>query len=121
MQVRQAAYLLDILRSAEAIQSYIEGHSREEFLRDTKTQDAVLRRILVIGEAATRLTPETMAEFGAIPFRKMAAMRNRVVHDYGQIDFEIVWEAATVHVAQVRTELATYFSTAGEAQIDEIP
>jgi uncharacterized protein with HEPN domain len=78
-----------------------------------------LRRILVIGEAATRLAPETMAEFGAILFRKMAAMRNRVVHDYGQIDFEIVWEAATVHVTQVRTELAHYFSTAGEAQIED--
>ncbi len=79
-----------------------------------------MRRILVIGEAATRLAPETMAEFGAIPFRKMAAMRNRVVHDYGQIDFEIVWEAATVYVTQVRTELAHYFSIAGEAQIEDM-
>ena len=56
MQDRQAGYLLDMLRSAEAIQDYIRGCDREEFLRDAKTQDAVLRRLLVIGEAAAFCT-----------------------------------------------------------------
>jgi uncharacterized protein with HEPN domain len=116
MQVRQVAYLVDILRSAEAIQSYIEGYSRESFLKDPKTQDAVLRRLLVIGEAAARLAPETEARFENIPFRKMAGLRNRVVHDYGQIDFEIVWESVTLHLPQVRTELSAFLSTEGEAQ-----
>ena len=96
MQVRQTGYLLDILRSAEAIQNYIEGYSREDFLKDPKTQDAVLRRLLVIGEAAARLTSETEARFEEIPFRKMAGLRNRVVHDYGQIDLEIVWDTVEV-------------------------
>jgi uncharacterized protein with HEPN domain len=114
MQVRQVAYLLDILHSAEAIQNYIEGYSREDFLKDPKTQDAVLRRLLVIGEAATRLIPETESRFEDIPFRKMAGLRNRVVHDYGQIDFEIVWESITLHLPQVRRELSAFFSTEGE-------
>jgi uncharacterized protein with HEPN domain len=52
MELRQVAYLLDIPRSAEGVQSYIEGYSREDFLKDPKTQDAVLRRLLVIDEAA---------------------------------------------------------------------
>jgi len=90
MQDRQVAYLLDILRSAEVIQSYIEGYGREDFLRDPKTQDAVLRRLLAVGEAAAHLTPDTEAYFEEIPFRKMTGLRNRVVHDYGQIDFEII-------------------------------
>lgn len=90
---KQAAYLLDILHSAAIIQTYIEDHSRDDFLRDPKTQDAVLRRLLVIGEAAARLTAETELRFRNVPFRKMAGMRNRLVHDYGQVDFEIVWEA----------------------------
>jgi uncharacterized protein with HEPN domain len=92
MELRQVAYLLDILRSAEAVQSYIEGYSREDFLKDPKTQDAVLRRLLVIGEAAARITRETEERFEEIPFRKMAGLRNRVVHDYGQIDLEIILE-----------------------------
>jgi len=105
---RQAAYLLDILHSTEAIQSYIEGYSREDFLRDPKTQDAVLRRLLVIGEAAARLTAETVARFEDIPFRKMAGMRNRVVHDYAQIDFEIVWETVIDHLPKVRRDLSAF-------------
>jgi len=95
MQVRQAAYLVDILRSAETIQRYIEGCGRDDFLRDMKTQDAVLRRLLVIGEAAARLTPETVARFENLPFRRMAGLRNRAVHEYGQIDFEIIWDTST--------------------------
>jgi uncharacterized protein with HEPN domain len=68
MPPKQVAYLLDIFRSIEAIQSYVAGQTHEDFLKDAKTQDAVLRRFLVAGEAAARLTPETCAEFPAIPF-----------------------------------------------------
>jgi hypothetical protein len=68
MPPRQAAYLLDILRSLEVIQDYLAGQTREQFLGNVKTQDAVLRRRLVIGEAAARLTPESCAEFPGIPF-----------------------------------------------------
>jgi uncharacterized protein with HEPN domain len=51
---RQIAYLLDIFRSVKTIQSYVGGQTHEEFLADTKTQDAVLRRFLVAGEAPAR-------------------------------------------------------------------
>ncbi len=105
MQNRQRAYLLDILNSAEVIAEYVSGHTLEQFLGDAKTQDAVLRRLLVIGEAAAQLNPETKALFAELPFRKIIGMRNRVVHDYGQIDFEIIWETVQLHLPLVRTEL----------------
>jgi uncharacterized protein with HEPN domain len=53
---------------------------------------------LVAGEAAGRLTPETCAAFPGVPFRKIAGMRNRLVHDYGNVDLEIVWETAQEHI-----------------------
>jgi uncharacterized protein with HEPN domain len=109
MQIRQRAYLLDILRSAEAIAGYISEYTLESFMNDTRTQDAVLRRLLVIGEAATRLSAETRAEFENLPFRKIVGMRNRVVHDYGQIDLEIIWETAHLHLPIVRLELSAWF------------
>jgi len=115
MPPRQVAYLLDILRSIEAIQSYVAGQTHEDFLKDTKTQDAVLRRILVAGEAAARLTPETCAELPAIPFPKIVGMRNRVVHDYGNVDFEIVWETIENHLPPLHKELHRFFSERGEA------
>ena len=115
MPPRQVAYLLDIFRSIEAIQSYVAGQTHEDFLKDTKTQDAVLRRILVAGEAAARLTPETCAELPAIPFPKIVGMRNRVVHDYGNVDFEIVWETVQTHLPLLFKELQRFFAQRGEA------
>ena len=114
MPPRQAAYLLDIFRSVKTIQGYVAGQTHEQFLKDTKTQDAVLRRFLVAGEAAARLTPETCAEFPRIPFHKIAGMRNRVVHDYGNVDFEIVWETVQTHLPLLFKELEEFFAERGE-------
>jgi uncharacterized protein with HEPN domain len=114
MPPRQLAYLLDIFRSFEAIQSYAAGLTHEEFLKDAKTQDAVLRRFLVAGEAAARLTPETCAAFPGIPFSKIVGMRNRVVHDYGNVDLEIVWETIQAHVPLLYQELHQFFAERGE-------
>jgi uncharacterized protein with HEPN domain len=112
MQDRQRAYLIDILRSAEDIDEYITGYDLERFMKDARTQDAVLRRLMVIGEAAARLTPETRAHFDGLPFHKIAGMRNRVVHDYGQIDPEIIWETSCLHLPLVRVELSAWLELA---------
>jgi uncharacterized protein with HEPN domain len=109
MEDRQAAYLLDILNSADAITHYLRECDREGFLQDAKTQDAVLRRLMVIGEAAARLTEETCSRFTQLPFRKMAGLRNRVVHDYGRIDLEIVWDTVTSHLPLLRETLREFF------------
>lgn len=110
MPPKQAACLLDILTSVKAIQSYVAGMTHEQFLNDAKTQDAVLRRLLVAGEAAARLARETCAAFPGIPFHKMVSMRNRVLHDYGNVDLEIVWETVQAHLSQVFAELDRYFA-----------
>ena len=111
---RQAAYLLDIYHSAKFIQEYVAGLTREQFLQDAKTQDAVLRRFLVAGEAASKVDEETRALFPAIPFQKIASMRNRIVHDYGNIDLDIVWETIENYLPDLYKELSDYFSRRGE-------
>lgn len=111
---RQTAYLLDIFRSVRAIQSYVAGQTHEQFLEDAKTQDAVLRRFLVAGEAAARLTPEIRAEFPNIPFHKLIGMRNRVVHDYGNVDFDIIWETVRTALPSLLQELQLFFAELGE-------
>src|SRR5271169_4060325 len=70
---KQAAYLLDIFHSIEVIQSSVAGQACEEFLKDGKIQDAVLRRILVAGEAAARLSLETCAKFPPSRFTRFRA------------------------------------------------
>lgn len=90
----QRALLSDLLESARAIRRYLSGVSKEGFLADMEKQDAVLRRFEIIGEVASRLAPETQALFPGIPFRAMRGMRNIIVHDYGEVDLELVWRTA---------------------------
>lgn len=115
MPPRQVAYLLDIFRSVQAIQEYLGGYSHQEFLQDAKTQDAVLRRLLVVGEAAARLTPETCVAFPNIPFPRIVGMRNRIVHDYGHVDFEIIWETVQIHLPPLFAELQQFLADRNEA------
>lgn len=96
---KQSGLLRDILNSACLIRNYLDGVSREQFLADSEKQDAVLRRFEIIGEAASRLAPETQMFFATVPFRAMRGMRNIIVHDYGEVDLELVWKTASSDIA----------------------
>ncbi len=106
---KQAGLLQDILYSAQAIRSYLEGISREAFFSDCEKQDAVLRRFEIIGEAASRLSPETRAMFPEVPFRSMRGMRNIIAHDYGEVDLDQVWKTATDDIPGLISTLASTF------------
>ena len=88
---RDDAYLLDILESAKSIRTYVAGLTAEEFKRNEEKQDAVNRRFEIIGEAARRLSEQTRAAFPAIPWRLTTAMRNILIHDYDDMDLDVVW------------------------------
>lgn len=70
---RQSGLLRDVFDSACSIRTYLNGVDREAFLSDAEKQDAVLRRFEIIGEAASRLAPETQALFPTLPFAACAA------------------------------------------------
>ena len=106
----QQALLRDLLDSARAIQSYLAGVSREAFLADMEKQDAVLRRFEIIGEVAGRLSPETMALFPGLPFRAMRGMRNIIVHDYGEVDLEMVWRTAAKDIEPLIESIERHFA-----------
>jgi uncharacterized protein with HEPN domain len=105
MEADQLGRLRDILEAARLIASYVSDTTDVAFRADTQKQDAVIRRIEIIGEAAAHLTAETRQAIPELPFRKMRGMRNIVAHDYANVDIEIVWEVATVHVPQIRAVL----------------
>ena len=71
----------------------------------------MLRRLEIIGEAASRLTPETQARFPQIPFRAMRGMRNIIAHDYGEVDMDLVWTT-------VSGDLAALIAALGECLSD---
>ncbi len=89
---RDAGYLLDILNAARGARQYLVHHSYETFLSDSQCQDAVIRRLEVIGEASRRISPETRAALADIPWQQMIGIRSVLIHDYDDIDLEIVWD-----------------------------
>lgn len=89
---RDREYLLDILEAAKLAIHYIDEITREEFFGNTQNQDAVIRRIEIIGEAARRISEETQAAYPEIPWSDLISMRNLMIHEYDDIDFGIVWE-----------------------------
>jgi uncharacterized protein with HEPN domain len=89
---RDKESLLDIVEAIEKILAYTKGIRFEEFQIDDEKQDAVLRRILVIGEATKRLSPEFKTRHSQIPWKDIAGMRDIVVHDYNRIDLETIWD-----------------------------
>jgi uncharacterized protein with HEPN domain len=77
---RNETYLVDILESAKLALEYVSGKSRQDFLEDVQCQDAVIRRIEIIGEAARRVSNESREHYHQIPWREMTSMRNLVIH-----------------------------------------
>ncbi|MEO8195756.1 MAG: DUF86 domain-containing protein [Thermoanaerobaculia bacterium] len=82
-------YLEHILEAIRRIREYTKG-GEAEFLRDARTQDAVLRNLQILGEAAKRVSPEFVTAHPEIAWRSMAGLRDRVVHDYFGISLAIV-------------------------------
>jgi uncharacterized protein with HEPN domain len=93
-----------------AIHTYLNAVSHESFLADMEKQDAVLRRFEIIGEAASRLSPETQSLFTNLPFRSMRGMRNIIAHDYGDVDIDQVWKTATTDLDELIATLERHFA-----------
>lgn len=98
-----------ILEAAHAIRSYVEGLSKEDFLQDAKTHDAVCMNIIVIGENAARLLEkhkdDLESRYPDIPWRAMKGMRHRMAHGYDEIDFEIVWDTLQSYLPELVARL----------------
>ena len=93
--------ITDIFNAARVIVRFIDGMNREQFDDDARTRDAVAMRLMVIGEATKRLSAEFRESYPAIPWRRMAGMRDMLIHNYDQIDPQAVWDAATEHVPEL--------------------
>lgn len=88
---RDPAWLLDMLAAAQKVQEYVAGIDEAQFLASSRDQDAVLRQLTVLGEAAKRVSQEFRADHPEIPWRQIAGLRDVVVHDYLLVDLEEVW------------------------------
>ncbi len=106
MSERDTILLLeDMLEAVVKIQNYTEGLSYNDFLNDDKTIDATIRNFEVIGEAANRIDPDFKLQHPEIEWRRLRGFRNRIVHDYFGIDYEIVWSIIESDLEELRLNL----------------
>ena len=89
---RDKTYLLDIVNSAELITNYTEGIKRDTFLDTIEIQDAVIRRLEIIGEAARRISDPFKQKHPDLPWKEMLGLRNFVIHEYEGVNLKVIWD-----------------------------
>lgn len=94
-----------MLDAARRVSATVTGRDKQAFLTDSIAVDAVLWRLAIIGEAAGRVPSEIQEASRAIPWRRMAAMRNRLVHGYFFIDHDLVWKVVIEDIPILIDEL----------------
>jgi uncharacterized protein with HEPN domain len=82
----------------DRIQEYIAGLDFQNFKRDYKTVDAVIRNFEIIGEASKNLSIKIKNKYSNVPWEEMYRLRNRISHEYFGIDYEIIWDIITRHL-----------------------
>jgi uncharacterized protein with HEPN domain len=103
-------FLQHILEAADRVLRYTKGVGRKEFSADTMVQDAVIRNVEIIGEAASNLlevAPDIGARYPSIPFVQIRGMRNRVAHGYFAVSLSMIWDSVQVDIPELRQQIVT--------------
>lgn len=95
-------YVQDIVDSIDETDEFSKGMTFEDFLKDRKTVNAVIRSIDVMGEAAKNIPQSLKDKYPDVPWKKMAGMRDKLIHEYSGVDLEIVWQAIKKELPSVR-------------------
>ena len=103
-------YLHHMLERCERIAGYIAG-GQEAFFASEQQQDAVIRNIEVIGEAAKRVSPAMRAAISELDWRRICGMRDVLIHGYIGVDIEEVWNVAAEHLPEVQVVLQRYLTS----------
>jgi uncharacterized protein with HEPN domain len=115
---RDTASLWDMLHALRTIGEYVRGKSFADFEGDLLVQDAVIRRLTILGEAAARLSPAARQKFTGITWQAIIGMRNVVVHQYDKVILERIWMTATDDVPRLEQVLAGILTSQPDPRVD---
>ncbi len=98
-------YIKDILNAIISIENFTSQMDRAEFEKDDKTCSATLRKFEIIGEATKKIPKEIRAKYKQIPWKEMAKMRDKLIHFYFGIDYEIIWNTIKTDLPQLKKDI----------------
>ncbi len=96
----------DIWASANKILEYSQGMDREAFFKDSKTYDAVLRNLEIIGEATKAVPDEIREKYANVEWKKLAGLRDIAIHKYFGINEDILWDVVSNKIPELKTKIA---------------
>jgi Uncharacterized conserved protein len=105
MKKRDTIYLRHILDAISRIEEYTEGIEYENFMEDHLTQDGIIRQIEILGEATKRLSDEIREKYPDIPWKDIAGMRDKLIHDYLGVDMDAVWGTVEGDIPLLKNKL----------------
>ncbi|MEA2089905.1 MAG: DUF86 domain-containing protein [Thermoproteota archaeon] len=99
-------FLRHILESIRWIEEYTEGISKDDFLRLTKVQDAVIRRLEIVGEAVKNLPSEFREKYLDIPWRQIAGIGDVLIHGYFGVDLDLLWNVVKKDIPDLKQKIS---------------
>lgn len=114
MKKSPSPYILHIIDAASQIKEYLQNVGEAEFRKNRLLQDAVVRQLEIIGEACSKLEVDFKQSHRHIPWIQITGMRNKLAHEYWDVDLTIIWHAATVEAQILRTELLELLNSLGK-------
>ena len=102
---RDPAWLLDMLTAARAVREFVAGRTLEQYEADLFFRSAVERQIEIVGEGARAISNAFKLAHPQIPWRPIMAQRHRLAHEYGEINNQLIWTVATIHIPALIIQL----------------
>jgi uncharacterized protein with HEPN domain len=103
--LRDKHTLMDISTAIQQILKYAQNVEKDKLQQDDEKQAAILYRLIIIGEATKRLSNDFREQFSTIPWRQMAGLRDVVIHDYDELDFDILWNVIHINLPDILPEI----------------
>lgn len=97
------AFIEHISLCIEKIQQYTKNMTPQDFYNNELIQDAVIRNIEIIGEAAKKISKDLKSQYQEIPWKEMSSMRDKLIHDYFGVDVDVVWQTVKEDIPYLKS------------------